>query len=196
MPASIDSQIQITISAVTGQAVNAIKSLGGVTGILGGFFKATEKTVSAFNHQVNDGARLMSTLESAIGGVVGSFIGFQAAKNAVNILKEAGDAATAFADSLAAANAQMRNFGAVTDWEAALNRLSEKLVVFSDTTLRNAIAQAINMSQQMNFSREQIEKLVEAAGNLSGGDMAKLPGIIQTIMMSMRGMGRGRRTWA
>ena len=113
MPASIDSQIQITISAVTGQAVNAIKSLGGVTGILGGFFKATEKTVSAFNHQVNDGARLMSTLESAIGGVVGSFIGLKAAASAVDILKRASDATVALGDNVQATNRQFQNTGSI-----------------------------------------------------------------------------------
>jgi len=71
MPSSVDTKIKVVVSAVVDETVREFDRLSSVFGGL-------KQTINAFNTEVNNGARLMTSLESTIGGLVSSFIGLKA----------------------------------------------------------------------------------------------------------------------
>ena len=144
------------------------------------------KAVTAFNKEANNGLRVITALEGAVGGLVGAFVGMAALRSAGNIMKDAGDAGFNLQASLRAAAREFDNIGNLDSWGKAVERLSGKLKVYSDIDLKNAASRTIDMTKRLGLSAAQMERVIELTGDLSAGKV-DLENGIERVTAALRG---------
>ncbi len=144
------------------------------------------KAVSAFNRAAGDSARVFSSLNTAIGGMIGAFAGFQGMRTAIGIMQEASAAGYNMEASLAAANREFGNIGGVDQWNEAIGRLSGELAIYSDTALKGAVSRTVDMTKRLGLSAEQMETVISLTGDLSAGK-TDLEGGIERVTAALRG---------
>ena len=144
------------------------------------------KAVSAFNRAAGDSARVFSSLNTAIGGMIGAFAGFAGMRTAIGIMQEASAAGYNMEASLAAANREFGNIGGVDQWNEAIGRLSGELAIYSDTALKGAVSRTVDMTKRLGLSAEQMETVISLTGDLSAGK-TDLEGGIERVTAALRG---------
>ncbi|HEB51571.1 MAG TPA: hypothetical protein ENI89_13270 [Desulfobulbus sp.] len=146
----------------------------------------TVKSINAFNKEANNGVRVITALEGAVGGMVGAFVGFSALRSATDIMKNAGDAGFNLEASLRAASREFSSIGTDSQWNAAISRLSKELRVYSDIELKNAAARTIDMTKRLGLSAKQMERVIRLTGDLSAGKVS-LEGGVERVTAALRG---------
>lgn len=170
---------QIIVSA-------AGKGIKATTKSLSDGFTRGQKAMAAFNATARKGRRTADKLTSGIKGLVAAYAGWQSVTGAVRIIKEADEAAFNMAASVAAANREFAATGSLEDWEQTIGRLSDRLQIYSDTALKNAISRTVDMTKRLGLEKDQMEELIVRAGDLGAGKVS-LEGAIERVSAAMRG---------
>ena len=172
-------KIEIILTAVDKGISNAFSGLG----------KGIDKamlSVKAFNATANNGIRVMGALEGAVGGLVGAYLGLEGVSSIVSLMEKTGTAAFTLEASLKAASREFADTGSMEEWGASIDRLSDKLQIYSKSDLQTAAAQTVDMTKRLGFSNEQMEQMIELTGDLSAG-RTTLSGGIERVTAAMRG---------
>jgi len=172
-------QYQIIVSAV-GKGIKATTK-----SITDGFTRG-QKAVAAFNATTQKTRQASDRLTAGIKGLIAAYAGWQSVVGAVRIIEEADQAAFNMASSVRAANREFDNTGSIEDWDAAVSRLSDRLQVYSDTALKNAISRTVDMTKRLGLEKDQMEELIVRAGDLGAGKV-DLEGAIERVSAAMRG---------
>lgn len=143
-------------------------------------FNKAQKGMTAFNKQVGAGSNVVGNLTGQIKGLVGAYIGFNAVAGAATIIKNADTAAFNLATSIEAANREYSNTGSAKQWGNSIDELSGKLRIYSKAELKEATAKTIDMTKRLGLSAEQMKKVIEVTGDLSGGKFALADGVERT----------------
>ena len=128
----------------------------------------------------------LSRVQTGLLGMAGAFLGFQSIAGMARMLKEAETAAYGLESSLMAANREFSNIGDADSWGATIDRLSEKLRVYSKSDLTAAAAATIDMTKRLGLSREQMEMVIERTADLAAGK-TDLKGGIDRVTAALRG---------
>ena len=173
------TEFQIIISAVEKGVKQTISAVDDG-------FKRGAKSVKAFNKVAANSARVTSGLITPLKGLVAAYAGFAGIRAATSILAEADQAAFNLKSSVAAANREFENTGSVKDWENAIGRLSDELVVYSDTALKNAVSRTVDMTKRLGLSKSQMEEVIKRSADLGAGKV-ELTGAIERVTAALRG---------
>ncbi len=145
-----------------------------------------QKGLVAFNREVKNGNKVMSVARSQIGQLLGAYLGFDAVRNTAAIIKSADTAAFNLQSSLAAANREFDDIGSIEAWGNSIERLSQKLRIYSKSDLKTAAARTIDMTKRLGMSREQMEEVIERTADLSAGKFELKDGI-ERVTAALRG---------
>lgn len=145
-----------------------------------------KKAMTAFNAAATKGRRVSNQLTSSIKGLVGAYAGWQGVTGAVRIIKDADQATFNLSSSVKAANREFENTGNLDEWQQRIDSLSKRLVIYSDTALKNAAARTVDMTKRLGLEADQMEELIARAGDLGAGKV-DLEGAIERVSAAMRG---------
>ncbi len=173
------TELKIIISAVE-------KGVKQTLGAVNDGFKRSSKSLKMFNQVAKKSTKVTSGLTGQIKNLVAAYLGFRTLSSAVNVLKEADQAAFNLQSSVAAANRQFDNTGSVKEWEASIAGLSDYLKIYSDTALKNAISRTVDMTKRLGLSKKQMEEVIKRSGDLGAGKV-ELTGAIERVTAALRG---------
>lgn len=89
--------------------------------------------------------------------------------------------------SVRAANREFGvGIGTMDGWQQRLQQLGAELKIYSNSELRNAASRTIDMTKRLGLSVEQMQKVIEIAGNLGAGK-TDLEGSVERITAALRG---------
>lgn len=173
------NELKIVISAVG-------KGIKETTGsLVSGLNKGT-KAIGVFNKAVTNGNQFTSGFTSQIKGLIGAYAGFSAISGAVNIVKDSETAFYNLQSSVNAANREFDNLDSVEEWEMTIARLSDELVIYSDTALKNAVSRTVDMTKRLGLSSDQMEEVIKRSADLGAGK-TDLEGAIERVTSALRG---------
>jgi len=172
-------QLKIVISAVG-------KGIKKTTGSLVSGLNRSVKAIGVFNKAAGSGRKISSGLTDQIKGLVGAYLGFAAISKSLQIVKNSETAVYNLQSSVNAANREFENTGSVEGWERSVRRLSDELVIYSNTALRNAISRTVDMTKRLGLSKEQMEEVIKRSADLGAGKTT-LEGAIERVTAALRG---------
>lgn len=175
-------ELKLIISAIT-KGAGDVKNF---TGKVSQGFEKGRDAVNAYNKVAGNSAKVMSGLKSQVVGLVGAFAGFRALASVKTMLENAGQAAFNMTVSVAAANREFENVGSVKEWENTVRKLSDELVIYSDTALKGAISRTVDMTKRLGLSKEQMEEVIKRSADLGAGK-TDLEGAIERVTAALRG---------
>nr|WP_319491802.1 phage tail tape measure protein [uncultured Desulfobacter sp.] len=172
-------ELKIVISAVGKGIKRTTNSL------IQGLNKGT-KSLKVFNAAATGGQKVSSGLASQIKGLIGAYAGFSALSKSVEMVKNSETAIYNLESSVKAANREFKDTGSVEDWEESVSRLSDELVIYSNTALRNAISRTVDMTKRLGLSKDQMEEVIKRSADLGAGK-TDLEGAIERVTSALRG---------
>lgn len=110
----------------------------------------------------------------------------RAMSNVTGIMAESGKASFNLEASVRAANQEFSNTGSLNEWEDSVKRLSGELGIYSESSLKNAIARTIDMTKKFGLSAEQMEVVIARSGDLGAGKV-ELEGAVERVTAALRG---------
>lgn len=135
-------------------------------------------------------ANATSGLAGKVTALISAYVGFRTItgifKTVINGAKEAETAQYNMAASIHAASREFDNTGSVDHWQQAVKRLSDEMVVYSETSIKNAVSRTIDMTKRLGLSVEQMEVLIARTADLSAGK-TDLEGGIERVTAALRG---------
>lgn len=155
---------------------------------------AAEKKVQSLKRElagVDDAQRKIKgdgirRLNDGIVAAAGAWLTWEAASKGYQTLVDGETAVFNLSTSLRAANREFGNIGSVESWESTIDRLSDKLKIYSDTALTGAAAKTIDMTKRLGLSSAQMENLIYLTGEASAGKF-DLTDAIERTTAAMRG---------
>jgi len=153
-------------------------------GFAAGMNKA-QRGLATFNKTLGNSNRLAASMRNQLVGLAGAFVGLQAVGKVGTLLENASKSAYALESSLKAANRQFE-VGSLERWQDTIERLSEKLRIYSKSDLQAATARTVDMTKRLGMSAEQMEKIIALSGDLSAGK-TDLVGGIERVTAALRG---------
>ena len=172
-------EYQIIVSAI-GKGIKA------TTRSLSDGFSRGQKALAAFNASAARGKQTADRLTGSIKTLIGAYAGWQGVTAATRVLQDAEKAAFNLSTSVRAANREFDNIGSVAEWEATIGRLSDRLKIYADTDLKNAVSRTVDMTKRLGLEKDQMEELIARAGDLGAGKV-ELEGAIERVSAAMRG---------
>ena len=172
-------EYQIVVSAI-GKGIKA------TTKSLSDGFTRGQRALAAFNATASKGKQAADRLTGSIKTLIGAYAGWQGVTAATRVIQEAEKAAFNLSTSVRAANREFDNIGSVAEWEATIARLSDRLKVYSDTDLKNAVSRTVDMTKRLGLEKDQMEELIARAADLGAGKV-DLAGAIERVSSAMRG---------
>ncbi|SDU38238.1 hypothetical protein [Desulfobacula phenolica] len=172
-------ELKIVISAIG-------KGIKETTGSLVSGLNNGVKAIGIFNKAAGNGNKVASGLTDQIKGLIGAYAGFSAVSNAVQIVKDSETAIYNLQSSVNAANREFSNIGSVEEWEGTVRKLSDELVIYSDTALRNAISATVDMTKRLGLSKEQMEEVIKRSADLGAGK-TDLSNSVERVTAALRG---------
>lgn len=149
--------------------------------------KLARASVKAFNETVGNGRQVVSGMVGQIKGLIAAYAGFSGLRRTTEIIRQADQAAFNMQTSVAAASRKFGNsVGSVDLWEEAVRRLSGELVIYSDTSLKNAVSRTVDMTKRLGLSKAQMEEVIKRSADLSAGK-TDLEGGIERVTAALRG---------
>ena len=173
------NELKIVISAVGKGIKETTNSL--TTGL-----NKSMKAMQVFNKSVTAGKDVTAGLAGQIKGLIGAYAGFSAISGAVNIVKDSEIAFYNLQASVNAANREFDDIGSVEEWERTISRLSDELIIYSDTAMANAISRTVDMTKRMGLSKEQMEEVIKRSADLGAGKTS-LENSIERVTAALRG---------
>lgn len=144
-----------------------------------------QRGLKTFNKTLGNSNRLAASMRNQLVGLAGAFVGLQAVGRIGTLLENASKSAYALESSLKAANRQFE-VGSLERWQDTIERLSEKLRIYSKSDLQAATARTVDMTKRLGMSADQMEKIIELSGDLSAGKTT-LVGGIERVTAALRG---------
>jgi len=173
------NEVKIVISAVGKGIKETTNSL--VSGL-----DKSVKAMQTFNKSVTSGKDIASGLTNQIKGLIGAYAGISAISSAVDIVKDSETAFYNLKSSVEAANREFGNIGSLEDWESTITRLSDELVIYSDTALANAISKTVDMTKRLGLSKDQMEEVIQRSADLGAGKF-ELSDSVERVTAALRG---------
>jgi len=173
------NELKIVISAVGKGIKETTNSL--VSGLDKGV-----AAIKTFNASITGGKKVASGLTDQIKGLIGAYAGFSAVSGAVDIVKDSETAFYNLQSSVNAASREFENTGSVEEWEQSISRLSDELVIYSDTALANAISKTVDMTKRLGLSKEQMEEVIKRSADLGAGKF-ELGESVERVTAALRG---------
>ena len=176
-------RFEMIIQATAAQAVAEVKKTA--SAIQDGFTRG-KLVVAAFNKTLSGGRGAINSVTSQIRTLVGAAVGLSALAKSVKIMQDADNAAFNMSTSVAAANREFDNTGSVAMWEETVKRLSGELKIYSETSLKNAVARTVDMTKRLGLSADQMEEVIKRSADLGAGK-TDLEGAIERVTAALRG---------
>ncbi len=149
-----------------------------------------QRALSGFNRTAAAGERVASGLARQLRGLVAAYVGFQGIRRAVDIMREAETAMFNLNSAVDAASQQFGDSaGNIDDWSDAIDRLSDRLRIYSRTELREAAAMTIEQTKHFGFAADQMEEIVARAAEITAGQVP-LEQAINAVTSALRGQGQ------
>ncbi|MCB2218054.1 MAG: hypothetical protein KQH59_18485 [Desulfobulbaceae bacterium] len=145
-----------------------------------------QQGLRAFHRELGSGNKLMASARQQIGALVGAYLGFNALRNTATIVRDANSAVFQLESSLLSASREFENVGSMDSWGAAVDRLSEKLRVYSRTDINTAAARTVDMTKRLGLSADEMERVIEMSGELAAGKDT-LEGAVERVTAALRG---------
>ena len=153
-------------------------------------FKRGKLAVDAFNAAAGNGQQAIGRLGVGVKELVAGYLSIEAAKRGfeamVGILKDGETAQFNLTASIRAANREFENTGSIQSWQDRIKELSKQLVIYSDTTLSNAVSRTVDMTKRLGLSADQMQEVIKRTANLSAGK-TDLEGGIERVTSALRG---------
>jgi hypothetical protein len=179
----MSTNVQLVITAIQKGVRQTVEK---TTSEISTGFQKSRLAVKAFNDTVGNGHKAISSVTGAIKTLVGAYAGMAFVSGVTTIIKEADQAAFNLKSSVAAANREFKDTGSVKEWEDSISRLSNELVIYSDTALKNAVSRTVDMTKRLGLSKEQMEEVIKRSADLGAGKV-KLEGAIERVTAAIRG---------
>lgn len=180
------NNISILIETVTkGEA--QVKGL--MTSVQAGFNKG-KLAVEAFNAAAGNGQKTIQGMTRGVTDLVKAYVGISAAQQAftgmIGILKKSEQAQFGLQSSVQAANREFKNTGTLESWESTIKGLSKELVVYSESSLKNAVSKTVDMTKRLGLGADQMTEVIRRTADLSAGK-TELEGGIERVTAALRG---------
>jgi len=175
----MNTDIKILISAVD----KGIKST--ISNITAGMQKAATAG-KIFSEAIRGTEKASSSLMSSLKGLVAGFAGIQGLRMISGVAREAETAFFTLRDSVEAASREFSDTGDLTYWNDAISELSKNLMVYSESSLKNAVARTIDMTKRLGLSADQMKEVVRISGELAAGKM-DVTQAVERVTAALRG---------
>jgi len=179
----MSTNIDIIISAVSKGVNQAVKQ---TSKDITSCFKKSRLAVKAFNASVGNGHRAVAGLGAHIKGLIGAYAGFEGIRKTTEIIKDSDQAIFNLSASVKAASREFNNTGDMESWGSSIARLSDELIIYSDTSLRNAVSRTVDMTKRLGLSEKQMIEVIKRSADLGAGKV-ELEGAIERVTAALRG---------
>jgi len=179
----MSNTIDIIIQAVSKGVSQTVKQ---TTREISTGFKKGRLAVKAFNASVGSGHKAVAGLSGQVKGLVGAYVGLEGIGKITNIIKDSDQAVFNLGMSVKAASREFSNTGSLDEWESSIASLSDELIIYSDTALRNAVSRTVDMTKRLGLSKEQMKEVIKRSADLGAGKV-KLEGAIERVTAALRG---------
>jgi len=153
-------------------------------------FKRGKLAVDAFNAAAGNGQQAIGKIGSGVNALVAGYISLSAAQNAfqsmVGVIKDGELAQFNLTASVQAANREFTNTGSLDSWKSRISELSKQLVIYSDSTLSNAVSRTVDMTKRLGMSADQMQEVIKRTADLSAGKVDLNDGI-ERVTAALRG---------
>ena len=160
----MNTDVKILISAVD----KGVKST--ITGI-NSALKKTSTAGKLFSEALGGGQKAANSLISSLKSLATAYVGLRGLTKITGMMRKSEESFFSLSDAVEAANREFANTGSLDYWNKAISELSGTLQIYSESSLRNAIARTIDMTKNLGLSADQIKELVRIAGDLGAGQM-------------------------
>lgn len=145
---------------------------------------------STLNTTMRDGHGVTGRLAGNVKNLVGAYLGFQAVsgimRSVVSATKEAEQSQYALQASITAAQREFDDISGLESWQQQIADMSEELRIYSQSSLKNAAAQTMDMTKRLGLEEQQMQALIQRTADLSAGKTSLESGI-ERVTAALRG---------
>lgn len=153
--------------------------------------KSATGTQQALNSELNQQARLSSTVVTGIKNMIGAYLGFQTVhailSSIYRVMVDMSTANFALKASTMAANREFSNTASVAQWKQAIRELSAELKIYSEAGLTNAAARTQDMTKRLGLSYGQMVEVLRRAGEMAAGRNLGIEESVERVTAALRG---------